>query len=84
MDNMYALVPHLDSRRSFYRKALVRYEGDTIVLRSYDTDVAKIENGELKIKGFYSPTTLRHIKDFAYQHGFEAHDKKSLEKYLDN
>lgn len=61
-----------DTKKSFYGKAKVRYEGDKLILRSYQTDVAYIENGKATVNGSYSSTTLRHIKEFLKQNGFKA------------
>ena len=71
-----------DGRKSFYGKAKVDYEGEKQVLYSYGTRVCEIENGKVVILGFYSSTTLRHIKEFLKQNGFSAESKKDLEKYL--
>lgn len=69
-DKVY-LEPVLDSRQSFYRKAYVTRKGDLDILTSYATDVATYNRvtKEVDIKGFYSSTTTRHIKDFLYQRG---------------
>lgn len=76
------LEPKFDSRKSFYGKARVLYTEDKIQLESYNTVVAEIDRNKNKavIHGFYSPTTLRHIKDFLYQHGFPVGTKAELEK----
>lgn len=74
------LEPVIDSRKSFYKKAVVITEGARKVLRSYNTNVAEINGREVTIHGFYSSTTLRHIKDFLYQNGFEIGTKAQLEK----
>lgn len=78
------LQPQYDSRKSFYRKALVITEneflGEGVHLKSYDTFVAKIVNGKAIVNGIYSPTTLRHIKEFLLQNGFKAESKKQIEK----
>jgi hypothetical protein len=79
---MYALIPIHDSAKSFGHKATVRQEGDRLILRSYQTDVAYIENGTLKVYGTYSATTTRHIKEFARQNGFKADTKKQVEQYI--
>ena len=63
------LEPRYDGRKSFYKKAktYVNNYGD-LILRSYETDVAKITlDGELVVGGFYSPTTTRHIREFVRQ-----------------
>lgn len=69
MGRRYYLEPRLDSRNSFYKKAEVREESGKLILRSYSTDVAYIDlaTGIPEVKGFYSQTTTRHIKDFIYQ-----------------
>ncbi|YP_010581987.1 hypothetical protein IM043_gp166 [Bacillus phage SPG24] len=42
--------------------------------------VAEIRNGKAEVFGTHSSTTLRHIKDFLYQNGFEIGTKKEIEK----
>ncbi len=69
-----------DSRKSFYGKAQVEQEGDSIKLYSYNTLVCEIKQGKAQIKGFYSQTTLRHIKEFLLQNGFKVVNKGQLEK----
>jgi hypothetical protein len=76
----YNLEPRFDSRKSFYGKAVVIEEAGVKQLRSYNTIVAEIRDGEAEIFGTYSPTTLRHIKDFLYQNGFEVGTKRELEE----
>lgn len=64
--NIYDLCPN-DSHKSFYRKAKVKiYIDNTKVLRSYNTDVAKIDaNGNvMRLWGNWTATTGRHIKAF--------------------
>lgn len=61
-----------NSRKSFYGKARVREEEGKTILISYDTEVAYIENGKPIIKGMYSYTTARHIREFLAQHGFDT------------
>ena len=52
-----------------YAQATVRNFDDTvIVLRSYATDVAVIENNKLRIYGLYSMTTRKHIKAFCAEY----------------
>jgi len=74
------LIPQYDSRKSFYGKANVRTENGKLILRSYDTDVAHIENGKAIIHGTYSTTTKRHIKEFLKQNGFKADNSRQIEK----
>lgn len=75
----YQLTPKYDSRASFYGKANVEVDDDEIRLISYTTHVATIKDGKATIKGTYSTTTLRHIKDFLKQHGFKADTKAQIE-----
>lgn len=73
------LRPRFDSRDSFYKKAkILEYNGATY-LQSYDTIVAKIENGKAIVNGWYSQTTARHINDFLMQNGFDKMTKKEME-----
>ncbi len=80
MVNAYELSTQHDSRKSFYGKAIVIEESNKKRLKSYDTIVAEISDGKAKVFGTYSPTTLRHIKEFLYQNGFDADTKKQIEK----
>lgn len=73
------LQARYDSRADFYKKAKVlEYNGATY-LQSYDTIVAKIENGNAIVNGWYSQTTARHINEFLYQNGFDKMTKKQME-----
>ena len=75
------LKPIYDRRKSFCKKAfIIRDEDGTIHLISYTTEVAYIKRGKLHINGFYSNTTLRHIKEFISQMGFKCGSKAELEK----
>lgn len=59
------LIP-TNNRKSFYGKAKVINNDDTIELLSYNTIVAiyNKNNKELTINGEYSNTTTTHIKSF--------------------
>ena len=74
------LMPKFDSRKSFYGKAKVKFEGNKKILQSYQTDVAEIVNGKPIVRGTYSATTTRHIKDFLQQNGFDFKDTKDMMK----
>lgn len=74
----YDLQSRYDARQSFYNKARVIVDGDKKLLISYNTIVAEIEDGKAKVYGTYSQTTLRHIKEFLLQHGFEANNKAQI------
>ena len=83
----YDLKPQYDHRKSFYGKAWVDDKGNgTKVLYSYHTPVVRIEDGKVTLlrKGYLgwasSPTTLRHVKDFLKQNGFEAGSVNDIAK----
>ena len=60
-----------DSRASFYGKAhVIDYHNGTYELQSYDTIVARIENGKVTKSdiGVHSVTTNRHIREFIKQY----------------
>ena len=72
---VYDLRPEHDNRKSFYGKVQVDERADgTKVLYSYNTPVAMIKDGKVTLgKNWrFSPTTLRHVKEFLKQNGFEA------------
>lgn len=70
----YDLHPQYDARQSFYGKARVDDVNGDLTLYSYNTPVAKITNGKVELlpKWDWSQTTLRHVKEFLKQNGFEA------------
>lgn len=79
----YDLQARYDARQSFYGKAQV-YEMDNgaKVLKSYSTLVAVIEKGNLFLRGRYSQTTTRHIREFMSQNGFCKQTLKELQEYM--
>jgi len=88
LEFMYYLEPQFDSRKSFYRKARVyRNDEGSILLMSYETIVAEIkdaittedEKEKVKVYGYYSNTTARHINEFLQQHGYAKMSKKEME-----
>lgn len=92
-ENETELKPKYDNRKSFYGKATTRKEGNKLILKSYNTDVAFIvginedrntntNNDKLKaiVNGLYSNTTTRHIKEFLKQNGFKAETSKDILK----
>lgn len=88
MEFLYELKPQYDRQKSFYKKANVyRDDEGNLLLMSYTTIVAEItdamatEDGKpkLKVNGWYSNTTARHINEFAQQHGFNKMSKKEME-----
>lgn len=79
-DNKTELKPVLNSNRSYYKKAFYRNEHGYIILRSYNTDVIAIKDGEVfRLWWDYSVTTMKHINDFLYQHGYKTLNKKEWE-----
>ena len=68
----------INGRKSFYRKAIVREENGETILRSYDTDVCKIDiNGNfIRIWDGYSATTMTHVNSFLDYVGIEGGGKK--------
>lgn len=82
---VYDLGTRFDSRKSFYGKARVDVKEDgTQVLYSYGTPVCRIENGKVTLlrQGYRgwnsSQTTLRHVKEFLKQNGFESGSMREL------
>ena len=83
----YELQPLYDSRKSFYRKAFVEIDNNKMYLYSYNTQVAYIdENGipHLLYNYNYSATTLRHVKEFILQAGYEIAPANKLCKMYGN
>lgn len=79
-ETSYQLEPRYDARSSFYGKAKISTGNNRTTLSSYGTDVAYIENGKAVVKGTYSDTTLRHIKEFLKQNGFKAENQAQILK----
>lgn len=75
----YNLEPIYDTRKSFYEKAKIVIYNNIIDLVSYNTVVARIEDGKIKVFGWYSQTTARHINEFLKQNGFKSMTKKEME-----
>lgn len=63
--------------KSFYKKAFTRFENGYLILRSYNTDVIAIKDGEvIRLWWDYSSTTMRHINEFLSQAGINQGGKK--------
>lgn len=79
---MYDMTPQYDNRKSFYSKARVDDNGNEKTLYSYNTPVAKIADGKVELlpKWDWSQTTLRHVKEFLKQNGFEATSLAQMRK----
>lgn len=70
LENLEELKAIFDNRQSFYKKAHVGKYNNCIYLKSYNTIVSCIFQNQLRIYGYYSTTTARHIREFAKQNGF--------------
>lgn len=64
---MEFLQARYDRRKSFYNKAKIIRDDDSIRLQSYDTIVAEIKDKTLYIYGKWSQTTTRHQLEFIKQ-----------------
>ena len=86
--NTYYLKPEFDTAKSFYGKAVVIAEGDTLTLKSYNTNILKLDRTTntitflTKNKEHFTLTTNRHINEFLKQtHGnYESLTKKQILK----
>lgn len=81
---IYELTPRYSSQKSFYGKANVIIERNTLKLKSYSTIVAKIIKKKNKMiykyLGHYSMTTTIHQKEFFKQNGLDDNQIKELIK----
>ena len=72
-----------DTRKSFYGKAVVEINGDTVTLYSYNTKICSIIDKDkcqfVRYWDGYSVTTSRHITEFCLQNGFTPYSKKEWE-----
>ena len=82
MGKEFELKPH-NGRKSYYSKAKVIEEDGISRLKSYTTIVAEYNHytNEMKVFGYYSPTTAKHINSFLDYYGFDTCSKKELENY---
>lgn len=77
------LEPVIDRKKSFYKKAKILIDGKgNKYLQSYDSIIVEVKNGKVKINTdiylWDSQTSLRHLKDFLYQLGYEIGSKQDL------
>jgi hypothetical protein len=79
---IFQLTPN-NGRKSFYGKCQVIEENGISKLQSYETIVAEYNHNTniMKVFGYYSPTTARHINAFLEYYGFDTCSKKELENY---
>lgn len=71
------------SQKSFYKKALVIESDGVSSLKSYNTIVAEYnhETNEMRVFGWYSVTTAKHINSFLEFYGFDRLSKKEMINY---
>lgn len=72
LENIKELKNIYDSRNSFYKKAYTGEFNNCKYLKSYNTIVACIYKNTLRIYGYFSQTTARHIREFALQNNFDG------------
>ena len=78
---VYDLSCDFDARQNFYGKAKVKvYTNGDEDLISYNTVVATKRNNTIKINGWYSQTTGRHIREYMNQYGFNDITKKDMQE----
>lgn len=70
LENVEELQSRYDSRQDFYKKAYTGEYLNCLYLKSYNTIVACIWQNQLRIYGWFSQTTARHIREFAKQNDF--------------
>lgn len=70
LENLEELQSRYDSKQDFYKKAYIGKYLNCLYLKSYNTVVACIWQNQLRIYGWFSQTTARHIREFAKQNGF--------------
>lgn len=75
----FELSPIYSGQKSFGGKAKIVVYDNCIDLISYDTVVARINNGKVKVYGYFSQTTAKHINEFLQQYGFAKMTKKEME-----
>jgi hypothetical protein len=68
----------INGRKSFYGKAVaIENDNGKIELKSYNTIVAKIENGKFyRLWSGYSQTTMNHVNAFIDAYSIEGGGKK--------
>lgn len=81
MEPIKTLLMPVDSRKSFYGKAVMHTYPDHVALLSYTTIVCSIHNGEFKRHwNDYSATTMRHVDAFRVANGLPRMGKAEWEK----
>lgn len=68
---VFELSAVYDSRKSFYGKAqVINYGNGYMELKSYNTIVSRVNNGEVEHLGKWSVTTSRHQREFEKQFAY--------------
>lgn len=77
MTKIYELACIYNNQKSFGGKAKIREEDNATILVSYNTDIVKVSNGEVKsLYDGWTHTTGKHIKEFFKQlYGVEVNKK---------
>lgn len=71
------------TQKSYYKKAYVLKDGNNLFLRSYNTIVCGIVNGNfIRYWDGYSNTTMKHVNDFRVQHELNRLSKKDWDEIL--
>ena len=66
------------TQKSYYRKAFVYEDADSVFLKSYETIVCGIVNGQfVRFWSDYSVTTMNHINDFLRLYNLPTLNKKA-------
>lgn len=81
--NKMELKAIYDIRQSFYKKAHILQNNNTIILKSYNTNILQLDTKTKKIeflthnKDHFTQTTNRHINEFLKQYTNETPKTKS-------
>ena len=80
MEYIADLQAKYDLRNDFYKKAKLYRDKNIIYLKSYNTLVAEYntKTNKIKVYGWYSQTTARHINEFLELYGFDKATKEQM------
>ena len=87
MKNIYELQCRYDARKSFYGKANVLEQDNSILLFSYGTCVCVLYDDKIYLNQHAydeSTTTMRHIKEFLKQYKEIFMESKEIHKNFNN
>ncbi len=80
MDNLKELKPQFENVKSYYKKAMIEYTTNGIVLYSYEVKIATIKDNKYQLHcddNDLTRTTLRHLKEFLQQNKVYNGEKKN-------